>query len=131
MIEILFEIYLRTLLQALPILTAAASGRRALRSRSVNGALYTFVFLFSCAAAIGMSGGLFEGRPAEAGAMVMSVLCIPVWAVVRELTRRPENVLSEPGPIAPPEPRFASSRSGSRAERDGTARRLHGPVATR
>ena len=67
MIEVLFELYLRTLLQALPILTAAASGRRALRSRSINGALYTFVFLFSCAAAIGMSGGLFEGRPAEAG----------------------------------------------------------------
>lgn len=131
MIEILFELYLRTLLQALPILTAAASGRRAFRSRSINGALYAFVFLFSCAAAIGMSGGMFEGRPAEAGAMVMSVLCLPVWAVVRELTRKPEDALDEPGPIAPAEPRFASTRHGSRAASNGTRRRLHGPVSQR
>ncbi|MEM9476301.1 MAG: hypothetical protein AAGA71_13485 [Pseudomonadota bacterium] len=131
MIEILFELYLRTILQALPILTAAASGRRAYRSRSVNGVLYACVFLFSCAAAIGMSSGLFEGRPAEAGAMVMAVLCVPLWAVVRELTRRPEDLLDTPNPAAPAEPRFASTRPGSQAEARGTGRRLRGPVAPR
>lgn len=102
----LLNMYLRLVVQILPLAVALASGRRLLMSRSFNGVFYAIAFLFAVLAVIGAAPGLFMGRPLEPAAIFMSLLAAPVWAIVRELCRRPEM----PQYAMPVRPAFTSSR---------------------
>lgn len=90
--QVFLDLYLRLVVQALPVLVLYASGRRLLMSQSGNAALYAVVFIFAAAAAIGVAPGVIPGNPVSLGASVMAFAALPLWLVVREQTRRPEDM---------------------------------------
>jgi hypothetical protein len=88
-IEAIFLFYLHLALQLVPAAVALMAARRALRSSSLYGLAYTAVFVFAVTALLAVSGGLFLERALSAGGAAMACLSAPLWALVRELCRRP------------------------------------------
>lgn len=104
--EQLMAMYVRIVIQVLPLGVAFASGRRLLMSRSLNSVLYAFVFMLALAGVLAAAPGLFTGQPLEPAGIVVALLAAPAWAVVREICRRPEDEDYQ----MPVRPSFASSR---------------------
>lgn len=85
-------IYLRLSILALPLFVIFASGRRLVMSTSGNAVLYALVCGFSAVAALAAMPATPLGPAVETAGTVMALASIPLWLVVREHCRRPEDI---------------------------------------
>lgn len=85
-------LYARICILALPLFVFFASGRRLLMSTSGNAVLYAMVCGFAAVAALAATPGTPLGPAVESAGTVMGLAALPLWLVVREHCRRPEDI---------------------------------------
>lgn len=98
MLDVLLELALTVLLLALSGLAAGLSAWRSTRSENLSGVLFAGVFLFSATAAAGVLGAIPNGKPLSLLTTVMAIAALPLWALLREICRKPDDAIYG-GPI--------------------------------
>ena len=86
MLPALSAFFFDLLVETLPLLIAALSGHRLLRSTGPNRALYAATFVLAALSGAGLAGVALVPRPLG---LAGTALALPLWLFVRHVTRSP------------------------------------------